>query len=387
MRRLWTSSRYWAMGLLLFSLPFAACSPYKQAMKGSKKERMAQQEQLLREYQTKLLRLKEDSMELARQADELVRMLGESQLKERRNAQKLYRYSQIIDKATLYQQQLEYIRRQIVHTLLTHEIDNIQVIKEKDGVRITILDELLFPTGSARISAEGQRAIKYLSETLSEIAGINIIIEGHTDNVPLRGHPLYKSNWELSLARASEVGRYMASCNFPQDKVAISGKGDRYPLADNSTPEGRRINRRTDIIVTPDWSAVFNLILEGIEEGNSQNTIVMPVRYPASEDSEKKNRASLNDTSSTESKEKVQDGVIYGTPIGKIEKIERKANHVSGTDQQKEAPKVLMNSWSTFFRQWDILVFSYCSFGLLWQIGSSCYDRMYSKILRISHIV
>lgn len=288
MRKLWTSSRYWAMRLLLLSLPFAACSPYKQAMRGNKKGAIARQEQLLKEYQTKVLQLKEDSMELARQADELVRMLGESQLKERRNAQKLYQYSQILDKAALYQQQLEYIRRQIVHTLLTHEIDNIQVVKEKDGVRITILDELLFPPGSAQISMEGRNAIKYLSETLSEIDGIRITVEGHTDNVPLRNHPFYRDNWELSLARASEVGRYMVRFNFPQDKVSISGKGDLYPLADNSTPEGRRINRRTDIIVTPEQKEILQMVFDGIEEGSSQNTIVMPVKYRTNDGDEKK---------------------------------------------------------------------------------------------------
>lgn len=379
MCRLWTSSRYWAMRLILLSLPFAACSPYKQAMRGGKKGAIARQEQLLKEYQTKLLQLKEDSMELARQADELVRMLGESQLKERRNAQKLYQYAQLLDKASVYQEQLEYIRRQIVHTLLTHEIDNIQVVKEKRGVRITILDELLFPPGSARINSEGQNAIKYLSETLGEIAGITIIIEGHTDNVPLRNHPVYKNNWELSLARASEVGRYMVRFNFPQDKVSISGKGDLYPLADNSTPEGRRLNRRTDIIVMPEQTEILNMVFDGLEEGNTQNTIVMPVRQFINEGEEKKNSASLNEKTGEKNNIEENSEVIYGTPVGKLRKNESNAQQEKHLTNHQISSKTNNGNTFSFNQVWKNMqpylsgIESYLAFSPLWKAAVVCY--------------
>lgn len=263
------------------SVLLLGCSPYQRAIKRNHEYLISQQEQKLRELQRRLLQLKEDSLELARQADELVIMLGESRQRERQNAQRLYLYGQIVDKASLYQQQLEYIRRQITHTLLIHEIDNIQVVKEETGVRITILDELLFESGSAVLNSSGQRALAVLSQMLKGITGISLTIEGHTDNIPVRHLSAYRSNWELSLARASEAARYMVSYAFPPDRIRIVGKGELHPLASNETPEGRRLNRRTEIVVSPLDDELMEAVFEGVYD---ETTVVRYGYYHLSQE-------------------------------------------------------------------------------------------------------
>lgn len=105
-----------------------------------------------------------------------------------------------------------------------------------------------FDSGRADIRPEGYPVLDQLAEVLRNIDN-EILVSGHTDNVPINT-PLFKSNWELSTARATTVVRYFTeTLGLDPVKFTATGNGEHRPLADNSTAEGRQRNRRIEIMI------------------------------------------------------------------------------------------------------------------------------------------
>ena len=122
----------------------------------------------------------------------------------------------------------------------------------RNGLQITLPNEVLFAPGSADLKLDGQSLLKELVDALEDVP-YQIVIVGHTDNVPI-GPGLakrYPSNWELAGARAASVVRLMASQGIPPAQLLAISMGDTRPIADNATPEGRGINRRIDVRIRP----------------------------------------------------------------------------------------------------------------------------------------
>lgn len=124
----------------------------------------------------------------------------------------------------------------------------------KERLTVTILDRVLFPSGQAALTPEGEQIIAKVATVLAKIGDRHILIEGHTDNVPIRA-PLstrFPTNWELSTARATEVVKYLvAQGKLSARHLSAVGRADTAPVANNSSEEGRRENRRIEIIVLP----------------------------------------------------------------------------------------------------------------------------------------
>lgn len=122
--------------------------------------------------------------------------------------------------------------------------------------------DVLFASGSAKLSAEGEQAIAEITGVLVTIPGRKFQIEGHTDNVPIKTSK-YPSNWELAAARAIAVVTTMIRSGMSPAGVSAASYGEHRPVASNDTPEGRTLNRRIEIVVVPDLS-----LLPGFEELN-----------------------------------------------------------------------------------------------------------------------
>ncbi len=122
----------------------------------------------------------------------------------------------------------------------------------KKGLVIIFLSEVLFDSGKADIKKEVYTALDKVGKVLAEnLKGREIGIEGHTDNEPIK-HSGWKSNWELSTARATSVLHYLVdNKDIEPKKVSASGHGEYKPVVSNDTPEGRRQNRRVEIVVLP----------------------------------------------------------------------------------------------------------------------------------------
>ncbi len=130
---------------------------------------------------------------------------------------------------------------------LLNDISGIKIRSDARGVVITFPDALLFSSGSAELKPEAYDALTRIAEKLKEIPG-KVAIEGHTDNVPISSS-IYKSNWELSAARASSVLHFLLQKGLNPDRFIIAGYGEYRPVASNDTEDGRSKNRRVELII------------------------------------------------------------------------------------------------------------------------------------------
>ncbi len=120
--------------------------------------------------------------------------------------------------------------------------------RTESGIVVTISESLLFNSGKAEIQANGLKAIDSLSKVLRS-AKLSIAVDGHTDSTPIKTFQ-YESNWHLSVARALNVAYRMMRLGVPEENFVIRGFGDKRPVADNVTAEGKMQNRRVEITIS-----------------------------------------------------------------------------------------------------------------------------------------
>jgi chemotaxis protein MotB len=117
------------------------------------------------------------------------------------------------------------------------------------GLVIRLLtDKVLFDSGQAQLKPQSGPLLTQVAHLLRLAPGHDVMVEGHTDNVPIRGS-LYPTNWELSTARASRVVRYMVANGAARLRMGASGYAALHPIASNSSPAGRSRNRRVEIVL------------------------------------------------------------------------------------------------------------------------------------------
>lgn len=150
----------------------------------------------------------------------------------------------------------------IRNAMLGFNSDELSVEIRNGKVYVSMSDKLLFRSGSAGVENKGKEAIKVLADVLSKNPEIDILVEGHTDNIPIRTG-IFKDNWDLSVARATSIVRILTDdYKIPPVRLTASGKGEFAPRADNTTTEGRASNRRTEIILSPKLDEIMNLLRE-----------------------------------------------------------------------------------------------------------------------------
>ena len=128
-------------------------------------------------------------------------------------------------------------------------------LEEIEGkLKVTFVDKILFDSGSVMIKSKGQEVLLKLADSFRDNKDQNIAVEGHTDNVQIGSALLYRfpTNWELSTARATAVVRFLQEKgNIAPERLTASGFGYHRAVATNETPEGRKQNRRIEIILVP----------------------------------------------------------------------------------------------------------------------------------------
>lgn len=130
-------------------------------------------------------------------------------------------------------------------------IKDVALSMQDRGLVITFLDKVLFDSGKDVIKPQGEAALKKVADVITAKASdLNVGVEGHTDNVPIK-YSRWKSNWELSTARATSVLHYLVDNGVSPHKLAAIGYGEFRPVASNDTKEGRQLNRRVEIVILP----------------------------------------------------------------------------------------------------------------------------------------
>jgi chemotaxis protein MotB len=130
----------------------------------------------------------------------------------------------------------------------------VQITEMKNRLTMTMVDKIIFPSGSAEISKAGKKVLDKVVSILKDIKDKRIQIEGHTDNVPIVSDlkNRFPTNWELSTGRATEVVRYLQEAGgIDPQLLSATGYGAYQPVAPNDTEDGRHKNRRIEIVLLP----------------------------------------------------------------------------------------------------------------------------------------
>jgi chemotaxis protein MotB len=134
---------------------------------------------------------------------------------------------------------------------LTEEVKKgeLQVRQYKDMLTVDVAEQLFFDSGRADLKNSGKGVLKKVGEALKGYEDKIIRVVGHTDNVPITKslQKTFPSNWELSVARATTVVRYLQEVGIPPERMVASGRAEYQPIASNDTAEGRKKNRRIEI--------------------------------------------------------------------------------------------------------------------------------------------
>jgi len=154
------------------------------------------------------------------------------------------------------------LKNKVSEALLGFENNGLTVSMKNGKVYVSLDEKLLFKSASYDIDANGRNALKKLAGVLEKNPDIQITIEGHTDNVPYNpGSGQLKDNWDLSVKRATTVVRVLLEgSKINAKRLTASGRSEYLPVDDRNTQDARQKNRRTEIVLTPDLTELYQLI-------------------------------------------------------------------------------------------------------------------------------
>ncbi len=154
------------------------------------------------------------------------------------------------------------LKERITKALLSYEDKGISVKVEGDKVYVSLEEQILFASGKYSIGKKGEEALLELAKVLNSNPDLSIMVEGHTDNIPIKTSCI-ADNYDLSVLRGAEITRILTQKGKVDPKrIIAAGRGEYLPVADNSTADGRKKNRRIEIILTPDLDKLLDLLNE-----------------------------------------------------------------------------------------------------------------------------
>lgn len=155
------------------------------------------------------------------------------------------------------------LKQKISQALIGLEGDGLTIVQRNGKVYISLEEDLLFASGKYEINKSGKEALDKLSDVLSYQKDLEILVEGHTDSIPLSGRGLVKDNWDLSVMRAtSVVKRLTSNSNLDPTQLIAAGRSEFVPIVSNSSSDGRSKNRRIEMILSPNLDDLFKLLEE-----------------------------------------------------------------------------------------------------------------------------
>jgi chemotaxis protein MotB len=153
------------------------------------------------------------------------------------------------------------LRKAVADALMGFEGKGLTVHMKDGKVYVSLEEKLLFASGKWDVSNDGIAALKDLAKVLEKNPDINILIEGHTDNVPLTGQNQVKDNWDLSTMRATSIVKILlANGKINPTRLVASGRGEFLPVEPNTTAANKAKNRRTEIILSPKLDELMQII-------------------------------------------------------------------------------------------------------------------------------
>ncbi len=199
--------------------------------------------------------LADGSAEAARMLRQLEASQGELNVRERRVAE-------LEQMLKAREEAISAIRRKVADALLGFEGKGLTITQKDGKVYVSMEDKLLFKSGSWDIDPNGAKAVKELGTVLAQNTDINVMVEGHTDDVPYKaGGSTLLDNLDLSVKRATTVTRLLLeNKGIATSRITAAGRGESLPVDPAKTTEARAKNRRTEIILTPKLDELMQLM-------------------------------------------------------------------------------------------------------------------------------
>jgi len=153
------------------------------------------------------------------------------------------------------------LKSKVMKALTGFDNKGLSISNRNGKVYVSMDEKLLFKSGSYTVDVRGAQALKQLGQVLSQNKDINIVIEGHTDNIPYKGSGALKDNWDLSVKRATSIVRILSiNKGIDPQRMTVAGRSKYLPIISNESAEGRSKNRRTEIILTPKLDELFQIL-------------------------------------------------------------------------------------------------------------------------------
>jgi chemotaxis protein MotB len=225
---------------------------YRAMNAGNKKEAEA----MLAQLQDAQRKLDEKEKEIKSLMSDLDRKTADL---DEKNA-KLIELQSILDKKDA---DVRALKDKIKSALVGFEGSGLQVTEKNGKVYVSMDEKLLFESGKFSVDAKGEAALKELAKVIAADKDINVMVEGHTDNVPFSAGSTaqIRDNWDLSVMRATTIVKTILKYgNIEPSRLTASGRGEYVPLDTADTKEARAKNRRTEIILTPKLDALFEIL-------------------------------------------------------------------------------------------------------------------------------
>lgn len=153
------------------------------------------------------------------------------------------------------------LKKKLSDALYNFENKGLTITQKNGKVYVSMDESLLFASGKTNVEPKGIEALKNVAKVLEQNIDINVLVEGHTDDVPMKGAGEIKDNWDLSVMRATSVTKIMlSSAKIESSRITAAGRGEFFPLDPAKTAEARKKNRRTEIILTPKLDELLKVL-------------------------------------------------------------------------------------------------------------------------------
>jgi chemotaxis protein MotB len=251
---------------LILGFFFTSCVPSSRLTASEAKVDKLQRDSInangqLKDCYAQVRNLKDENTSLQNENDsvknDLRSLSAESKMTIAEQAQRLKNLQDMINSQ---RDVMDKLKNSIADALMNYKTDELSVHIKDGKVYVSLEEKLLFKSGSDIVDPKGKEALKSLAKVLNNTKDITVLIEGHTDNVPIKTKQ-FKDNWDLSTARATSIVRILTKDDgFDPNRITASGRGKYHPIKTNDTAKGRAGNRRTEVILAPDLNELYKLL-------------------------------------------------------------------------------------------------------------------------------
>ena len=170
------------------------------------------------------------------------------------------------------QERFAEVKRMLEQKLKSQIADrSVSLEMDERGLVIILSDDILFDSGKAEVKKDAYPVLDKVAKIITkEVPDKNVGVYGYTDNVPIK-YSNWKSNWELSTTRATNVLHVLESKGIPPKRLSATGYGENRPIASNATAEGRAANRRVEIVILPEFAKKK---LDNVKRDDAKGTFI-----------------------------------------------------------------------------------------------------------------